>query len=69
MLLAADQIPEDLITQLAPGGKLMIPVGPDGGAQYIYLITKSLDGKTINKEKTIGVRYVPLTSAKQQLNH
>lgn len=47
----------------------MIPVGPDGGSQYIYLITKSQDGKTINKERTLGVRYVPLTSAKQQLNH
>jgi protein-L-isoaspartate(D-aspartate) O-methyltransferase len=64
---AAECIPEDLILQLAPGGRMMIPVGPQHDMQYIYLIDKDYEGN-INKQKLLCVRYVPLTSKDLQLN-
>ena len=42
---AAYPVPQDLITQLAENGMLVIPVGPDGGNQSIKVFTKQSDGK------------------------
>ena len=44
----------------------MIPVGPDGGEQFIYIIDKDYNGN-INQEAVLSVRYVPLTSSEKQL--
>ena len=44
-----------------------MPLGPQGD-QYIYLIDKDLNGN-INYTKGLSVRYVPLTSAQNQLNN
>lgn len=40
---AADQIPNELIEQLAAGGKMVIPVG-SRGIQDLFLVTKNSDG-------------------------
>jgi protein-L-isoaspartate(D-aspartate) O-methyltransferase len=57
---AAPKIPEPLIEQLAPGGKLVVPVGPEGGLQQLLVITKNADGTT--KRETIApVAFVPMT--------
>ncbi len=63
---AATQIPDELIAQLDFGGRLVMPLGIPND-QYIYCIDKDLNGK-INFSKGLSVCYVPLTSAKEQLN-
>ena len=54
---AAAEIPKALEDQLAPGGKMVIPVGTEN--QTFFEVTRSLDGK-ITREGLFGVRYVPL---------
>eukprot|EP00505_MAST-04D_sp_SCG-Rhode-Island_P002588 Stramenopile-MAST_4_protein_2588 len=62
---AANEIPEKLCQQLAPGGRMVIPIGPEDGLQEIFLIDKDVDGY-IHRQPTMGVRYVPLTSKTKQ---
>lgn len=54
---AAPSIPEPLISQLADGGRLVIPVGASGGLQELKLVTKR-KGK-VATERLIYVRFVP----------
>jgi len=65
-LIAAEEIPVKLVEQLAPGGRMMIPVGKYESLQYIYLVDKDSKGN-VEKTKILPVRYVPLTSKDQQL--
>jgi len=53
---APDHVPPALIEQLAPEGRLVIPVGTI--AQEIMVITKTARG--VVRETTIPVRFVPL---------
>jgi protein-L-isoaspartate(D-aspartate) O-methyltransferase len=61
---AATVIPEPLIEQLAEGGRLIMPVGEVGGVQVLTRLTKK-DGK-IEKERVLGVRFVPMTGEVQK---
>lgn len=56
---AADRIPPPLIEQLADGGRMIIPVGPPMGDQFLVLVTKK-DGK-VRTKTVLPVRFVPLT--------
>ena len=56
---AAARVPEALVQQLKPGGRMIIPVGPNGGAQYLMLIHKDAEGQ-ITETNLMGVRYIPL---------
>ncbi|MCL7452458.1 MAG: protein-L-isoaspartate(D-aspartate) O-methyltransferase [Anaerolineae bacterium] len=56
---APDHIPQPLVQQLADGGKLVIPVGPPGGYQTLWEVTK--EGEEITKRNVTGVLFVPLT--------
>ena len=56
---AAGQIPPPLIGQLAPGGRMVIPVGPAFGTQSLMLVQKDKDG-TVRSRSLMLVRFVPL---------
>lgn len=54
---AASELPEKLLQQLAPGGRMVIPVGP-AGRQELTLVTHMQDHF---EERTLGaVSFVPL---------
>ncbi|KAF9606671.1 hypothetical protein IFM89_027715 [Coptis chinensis] len=63
---AAPEIPQPLIDQLKPGGRLVIPVG--NIFQDLKVIDKNLDGTITVRDET-SVRYVPLTSREAQLQN
>jgi len=54
---APDHIPEPLIAQLKPGGRMIIPVGEF--YQELILVKKLLDGR-IEKQSVLPVRFVPM---------
>lgn len=55
---SARKIPEKLVEQLAPSGKMVIPVG-EGSVQELLLIKKDPEGK-VEKELITKVRFVRL---------
>lgn len=56
---APPDVPPPLLEQLAEGGRMVIPVGPQWKWQDLYLIKRE-DGKII-KKKIIPVGFVPMT--------
>ncbi|KAL8825058.1 MAG: hypothetical protein Q9191_004645 [Dirinaria sp. TL-2023a] len=56
---AATEAHPSLLDQLKAPGRMFIPVG-DAYSQYIWVIDKDETGK-VQREKSFGVRYVPLT--------
>ncbi|TQV89106.1 protein-L-isoaspartate(D-aspartate) O-methyltransferase [Aliikangiella coralliicola] len=57
---AADKIPPPLIEQLKPGGRMMIPVGPQHKVQQLTLVEKNSQGE-ISVREVLPVSFVPLT--------
>jgi protein-L-isoaspartate(D-aspartate) O-methyltransferase len=56
---AATHIPEALVEQLKPGGRMAIPVGLPYSHQELLLLTKDQQGKAQTKD-VLGVAFVPL---------
>jgi protein-L-isoaspartate(D-aspartate) O-methyltransferase len=59
---ASERIPEPLIEQLSPEGRLIIPVGKAGGVQDLMELYKNPDGE-IRQTKRMAVRFVPFISS------
>jgi len=59
---APERIPEDLLLQLAPGGRMVIPVGSD--VQHLQVVTRTHEG--YETEIVEGVFFVPLRSGKEK---
>ena len=57
---AAGQVPQALLDQLAPGGRLVIPVGPAAEYQKLLVLDKAPDGEIDDSSEGMQVRYVPL---------
>jgi len=62
---AVAQVPQEMLNQLAKGGRMWIPVGPNG-CQAIYVYDKDMNGNVKN-QKLFNVSYGALTSVENQL--
>jgi protein-L-isoaspartate(D-aspartate) O-methyltransferase len=60
---APPEIPQALIDQLKPGGRMVAPVGRHSFNQQMVLLTKSADGK-VSRKTMIPVRFVPMVPEK-----
>ena len=56
---AAAKVPDALVAQLGEGGKIVLPLGPRKGPQYIVKLSKTESGE-LNRENLIAVKFVPL---------
>jgi protein-L-isoaspartate(D-aspartate) O-methyltransferase len=62
---AAGRVPEPLLEQLKPGGRMILPVEGDFGFQHLILITKDEDGN-LQQKNVMPVRFVPMTGEVQK---
>lgn len=65
---AAPYIPQALIDQLKPGGRMMIPVGLPYSHQELMLVVKDKEGDT-DTRSILGVAFVPLVMDKPDTLH
>ena len=56
---AAPRVPQALVDQLKPGGRMVIPIGERWEVQQLLLIVRKADG-TIEQKNVLPVRFVPL---------
>ncbi|XP_066176776.1 protein-L-isoaspartate(D-aspartate) O-methyltransferase-like isoform X1 [Sylvia atricapilla] len=54
-----------LLKELKPGGRLIVPVGPEGANQVLMQYDKTSDGHIVETQ-LMGVIYVPLTDKEKQ---
>ena len=59
---APEQIPEELLSQLAVGGRMVVPVG--GDSQHLQIVTRTNEG--YETEIVEAVYFVPLRSGKER---
>ncbi len=64
---APEEVPQALVDQLKPGGRMVLPVGPRWWGQDLLVIDKDSTGEVIEK-KTLPVRFVPMVHEKERKN-
>ena len=62
---APEEVPQPLIDQLKPGGRLVIPVGPVRETQQLLLLTKDQEGE-VHRRMMMPVRFVPMTGRPEE---
>jgi protein-L-isoaspartate(D-aspartate) O-methyltransferase len=55
---AAPEVPPALLRQLQRGGRLVAPLGPQGGTQVLTVLVR--EGDAFRREKSVACRFVPL---------
>ncbi|WP_224366601.1 protein-L-isoaspartate(D-aspartate) O-methyltransferase [Hyalangium versicolor] len=58
---APELVPPKVLGQLKPGGRMVMPVGPQGGNQELLRITRAPSGGIPRVEHLLPVRFVPMT--------
>jgi protein-L-isoaspartate(D-aspartate) O-methyltransferase len=58
---APESVPPKLLGQLKPSGRMVMPVGPEGGNQELLRITRAPSGEIPRVEYLLPVRFVPMT--------
>jgi len=58
---APDHLPQPLVSQLRDGGRLIVPIGPQGAVQTLWLFEKS--GGEVQASNLGEVLFVPLTGS------
>ena len=61
---APDHVPQPLVEQLKPGGRMVIPIGPVGAVQTLWRFTADESGE-LTAYNLGGVSFVPLTRSEQ----
>ncbi|HLG57340.1 MAG TPA: protein-L-isoaspartate(D-aspartate) O-methyltransferase [Vicinamibacterales bacterium] len=61
---APEAVPQPLVEQLAPGGRLVIPIGSQGETQWMTIVDKTDEG--VAQSRTIPVSFVPFTRAQSR---
>lgn len=56
----ASAVPQPLLDQLKPGGRLVMPIGPTGAQEQLLVHTKGMDGK-VTRCSLGWTMFVPLT--------
>src|SRR3954470_19979944 len=56
---SGSHVPQALLAQLAPGGRIVMPIGDPGWVQELIKVAKQEDG-ILKQENLGGVRFVPL---------
>jgi protein-L-isoaspartate(D-aspartate) O-methyltransferase len=59
---APEKVPPPLLQQLAVGGRLVIPVGPEDDVQFLERWTRARQGSgpdALDRDRLMGVRFVP----------
>jgi protein-L-isoaspartate(D-aspartate) O-methyltransferase len=61
---AIDHPPAPLVAQLAPGGRMVLPLGPADGPQFLTLIEKDLAGR-LRYRRIMPVRFSPFQGGRR----
>ena len=64
---APEEIPQNLVEQLKPGGRMILPVGPQRSGQDLLILEKDEAGN-VNTQQSLPVRFVPMVRERNQQN-